>query len=219
MNIDNQIDAVRRAVSSENRAGTPVRVQTLAQSYPSPLADVWEAVTTADRIARWFMPIDGDLVQGGRYQLQGNAGGTVLACDPPDSARAGFDVTWEFGGGVTWLTVRLQALDAESTRLELEHVAPVDAVPEELWAQFGAGATGIGWDDTLLGLSLHLVAPGERPDDPEGWLLSEEGRRFNRLSADRWALAQVADGADPDAAKAASDAVYALYAGEASAPN
>lgn len=214
MNIDNQIEAVRRAVVTEERDGTPMRMQTLAQSYPSPLADVWNAVTTAERIARWFMPVDGDLVQGGRYQLQGHAGGTVLSCEPPAAERAGFEVTWEFGGGVTWLTVRLLALDVESTRLELEHRAPVDTVPEEIWNQFGPGATGLGWDGTLLGLSLHLAAAGERPDDPEAWLLSEEGKRFNRLSADRWALAHVSDGADPAAAKAASDAVYAMYAGE-----
>jgi len=214
MNIESQIEAVRRELITEQREGATMRVQTLAQSYPSPLADVWDAITTAERIARWFMPVDGDLSLGGRYQLQGNAGGTVLACEPPRADRAAFEVTWEFGGGVTWLTVRLQALGADSTQLELQHVAPVDVVPDEIWTQFGPGATGLGWDGTLLGLSLHLAAAGERPDDPEAWLLSAEGKRFNRLSADRWAIAHVSDGADPTAAKAASDAVYSMYAGE-----
>jgi uncharacterized protein YndB with AHSA1/START domain len=215
MDIDSQIDGVDRAVSSTERDGVPVRVQTLAQRYPSPLADVWEAVTTAPRIARWFMPVEGDLVLGGRYQLQGNAGGTVLECEPPAEASARFRVTWEFGGGVTWLTVRLHAEDADSTRLELEHVAPVDAVPEELWNRFGPGATGLGWDGALLGLSLHLTAPEQRPDDPMAWQLGPEGRRFNRLAADRWALAHAADGADPEVAGAAADAVYAVYVGDA----
>ena len=28
-------------------------------------------------------PISGDLRLGGRYQLQGNAGGEILVCEPP----------------------------------------------------------------------------------------------------------------------------------------
>ena len=74
MDIASQIDAVSRAVNDAEQDGVEVRVQTLAQSYPSPLDDVWDAVTSADRIGRWFLPVDGDLVLGGRYQLQGNAG-------------------------------------------------------------------------------------------------------------------------------------------------
>ena len=215
MDIDSQIDAVDRAVTDAEQDGIEVRVQTLAQSYPSPLADVWDAVTTADRIGRWFLPIDGDLTLGGRYQLQGNAGGEVLECEPPDAARARFRVTWEFGGGVTWLTVRLSAVGDDATRLELEHVAPADAVPEELWNRFGPGATGLGWDGGLLGLSLHLTAPDQRPDDPMAWQLGPEGKRFNRLAADKWALAHTAWGADADLARAAADTVYAVYVGEA----
>lgn len=215
MDIDSQIAGVDRAVTSTERDGAPVRVQTLAQRYPSPLADVWDAVTSAERIGRWFLPVQGELVLGGRYQLQGNAGGTVLECEPPGSDRAYFRVTWEFGGGVTWLTVRLHAVDAESTRLELEHAAPVDAVPEELWSRFGPGATGLGWDGALLGLSLHLTAPDQRPEDPMAWQLGPEGRRFNRLAADRWAVAHAADGTDPVLARAAADAVYAVYVGDA----
>lgn len=215
MDIEGQIAAVDRAVTSTEKDGTQLRVQTLAQSYPSPLADVWDAVTSPERIARWFLPVDGDLTLGGRYQLHGNAGGTVLECEPPDAEQAHFRVTWEFGGGVTWLTVRLQATGGEATRLELEHSAPADAVPEELWNRFGPGATGLGWDGALLGLSLHLTAPGQRPEDPMAWQLGPQGRRFNRLAADRWALAHTADGADPGLARAAADAVFAVYVGDA----
>ena len=215
MEIDSQIAGVDRAVAGAERDGSPVRVQALAQSYPSPLADVWDAVTSAERIGRWFLPIEGDLVLGGHYQLQGNAGGTIQACEPPSPEGAQFRVTWEFGGGVSWVTVRLRAEGANATRLELEHVAPLDSVPEEMWNRFGPGATGLGWDGGLLGLNLHLTAPDQRPEDPMAWQLGEEGRRFNRLAADRWAIAHIADGADPDLARAAADAVYAVYVGDA----
>ncbi len=215
MDIDSQVAGVERAVSRTERDGLDVRVQSLAQRYPSPLEDVWDAVTSAERIGRWFLPVDGDLALGGRYQLQGNAGGTVLECEPPAAERAHFRVTWEFGGGVSWLTVRLRAENTDSTRLELEHVAPTDSVPEELWNRFGPGATGLGWDAALLGLNLHLTAPDQRPEDPMAWQLGPEGKRFNRLAADRWALAHAANGTDPQVAQAAAAAVYAVYVGEA----
>jgi uncharacterized protein YndB with AHSA1/START domain len=215
MNIDGQIDGVTRSVTTTESDGTPVRVQSLTQRYPAPLDDVWDAVTSAERIARWFLPVAGDLRLGGRYQFEGNAGGTVMECVPPRTDSAHFRVTWEFGGGVTWVTVRLTALGESSTSFELEHVAPLDAVPEELWNQFGPGATGLGWDAALLGLNLHVIAPGERPDDPLAWQLGPEGRRFNRLAADRWADAQISDGTPPEVARAAAVAVYAVYVGEA----
>ena len=49
---------------------------------------MWDAVTSAERIPRWFLPISGDLRLGGRYQLEGNAGGEVLECAPPARRRA-----------------------------------------------------------------------------------------------------------------------------------
>jgi hypothetical protein len=130
-----------------------------------------------------------------------------------------YRVTWEYGGGVTWLTVRLEAIDTGHTRLELEHVARVADVPDELWLQFGPAGTGIGWDQGLLGLALHLTAPSARPDDPQSWTLSDEGRHFMRRSADAWATEHATDGVDLDAATAAADATYAMYAGEAPAPD
>lgn len=86
---------------------------------------------------------------GGRYQLEGNAGGAILACDEP--TRLG--VTWEYGGNVSWLEVRLSADGDDHTTLVLEHAAHV---PEEFWAEFGPGAVGVGWDLALMGLAAHL---------------------------------------------------------------
>lgn len=219
VDIAAQLDAVERAVRTDDLDGSPARVQTLAQTYPSPLADVWDALTSAERISRWFLPVSGDLQLAGHYQLEGNAGGTVQSCDPPHEGRAHFGITWEFGGaGETWVTVHLEAVDADRTRVELEHIAPVSMVPDEIWQQFGPAGTGIGWDSGLLGLSLHLTDPDARPDDPEAWTLSEEGRAFMRRSADEWAAAQAADGVDLEMARAAADATYAMYTGEGPGP-
>jgi hypothetical protein len=182
---------------------------------------VWEAITTPDRIGRWFLPVSGDLRLGGHYQLEGNAGGEVLACDPPSGDRASFRLSWVFGGGEpTFVTVRLRAEGDDRTRFELEHVAAVDSLPPGVWDQFGPAGTGMGWDSGLLGLSLHLSAPdAPRPDDIEAWTMSDEGKAFLRGSADAWAAAQIADGTDPAAAKAAADQTYGMYTGAVPGPD
>ena len=220
IDVDAQIEAVDRGLRTRDVDGVPSRVQTLAQTYRAAIEDVWDAVTSAERIGRWFLPVSGDLRLGGTYQLEGNASGTVQTCEPPGAqgGTAGLGVTWEFGGGVTWLNVRLTAIDAGHTRLELEHVARVADVPEEMWNQYGPAGTGIGWDQGLLGLALHLTTPGARPEDPEAWSLSDEGRHFMRRSADRWAEAHAADGVDPETARAAADATFGMYTGESPVP-
>jgi uncharacterized protein YndB with AHSA1/START domain len=213
VDVQAQIAAVQRDVQTQGVGEDATRVQRLAQEYRAPLADVWEAITTPNRIRRWFMPVAGELRLGGTYQLEGNAGGEILECEPPRGASAHFRVTWAYGGGAdTWLTVRLSAVEA-GTRLELEHVARVADVPAELWDQYGPSATGIGWDSGLLGLALHLAADGAgvNPEEAAAWMAGEEGREFASGCADAWAAAHVADGADPDAAARAAAATAALY--------
>jgi hypothetical protein len=220
VDVDAQIDAVERAVATKDMDGSPSRVQTLRQTYRSSIEDVWDAITSSERISRWFLPVRGDLRLGGRYELEGNASGSIEACVPPPASgeAAHYRVTWEFGGSVTWLTVSLRALDAERTALQLEHVARVGDVPAEMWEQFGPAGTGIGWDSGLLGLSLHLTDPASRPDDVEAWTMSDEGRHFMRRSADAWAAAHAADGVSADIASAAADTTYRMYIGEAPGP-
>ena len=59
------IDAIRREVRDTTRGGKPARVLVAERSYPSPAADVWDALTNPDRIPRWLLPISGDLRLGG----------------------------------------------------------------------------------------------------------------------------------------------------------
>ena len=94
-------------------------------------ADLWDACTNIDRIPRWFLPITGDLKVGGQYQLEGNASGTILTCDPP---RA-FTATWEYGGDVSWIEVHVTDQGPDEARLRVgahrarrrRHLAPVRA--------------------------------------------------------------------------------------------
>ncbi len=210
-----QLGAVSRGVRSEVIDGEPSSVQTLEQTYAAPIADVWDAVTDPARIARWFMPVTGELGLGGRYQLEGNAGGTVLECRPPEGDSASFRVTWEFGGGVTWLAVRLTA-EGEGTRFAIEHVAREADVPAGMQDMFGPGATGVGWDGGFLGLAQHLQSPDAAmtPEQGEAWAMTEEGHAFYRGAADAWAAASVASGTDAATAKRQADATFGFYTGQ-----
>ncbi|MGK5740987.1 SRPBCC family protein [Micromonospora sp. URMC 103] len=203
-----QINAVRRQVGSRTLEAGEASVITISQTYDAPIEDVWDACTNAERIPRWFLPISGELRLGGRYQLEGNAGGTVESCDPPTS----FAATWEYGGEVSWIEVRLTPEGEDRTRFELDHIAHVD---DDRAAQFGPGAVGIGWDLALLGLASYFGQPGAavRPEDAEAWSASDEGRAYMTLASERWYEASVAAGTDPETARAAADRVTAFYTG------
>ncbi|GAB1694269.1 SRPBCC family protein [Krasilnikovia sp. M28-CT-15] len=203
-----QISAVRRTLGSRVLEAGEARVLTISQVYDTGIDDLWEVVTTAERIGRWFLPVSGDLREGGHYQFEGQAGGTISRCDKPRSYAA----TWEFGGNVSWIEVRLTPETADRTRFELEHVAHVE---DEFADQYGPGAVGVGWDSGLLGLANHLADPGA-PRDSEAiaaWTVSSEGREFMRLSSEAWAEADIAAGADPERARKQAAQTYAAYTG------
>src|SRR5580765_41820 len=84
---------VMRQVRTGSRNGVPTKIAVARRTYATDRDDLWDAVTNAERIPRWFLPITGDLRVGGRYQFEGNAGGAIERCAPPES----FAVTWEMG--------------------------------------------------------------------------------------------------------------------------
>jgi uncharacterized protein YndB with AHSA1/START domain len=202
------IGTVVREVQSREHEGKPARVVVACRDYDTTAEDLWDALTSPERIPRWFLPVTGDLKPGGRYQLQGNASGEITACIPPRKLA----LTWEFGGQVTWVNVTLTAQD-DGVRLELEHIAPVD----EKWGQFGPGAVGIGWDLSLQGLALHVDSGGAPVDPAEfaAWSASNAGKTFIRASSEDWCRADIADGAEPAAARASAARTAAFYCGEA----
>ena len=213
MDVQAQIDAVDRTVEVRS-GGTLEYAQALARTYPSPIDDVWDAVTSAERIERWFLPVTGDLRVGGSYQLVGNAGGEVRSCEPPADGRAEYTITWGMGGEPALVTVTLTGVDDETTRLDLSSVAAASAIPEGFWEKYGPGAMGVGWDQVFLGLGLHLAGDTSiTPDSAMEWQLSEEGFAYVRASATAWGAAHVASGANEDDARAAADTTFGFYTG------
>lgn len=195
---------VTREIRSGSRDGAATKTAIARRTYPTDQADLWDAVTNVERIPRWFLPISGDLREGGRYQLEGNAGGVVERCEEPTS----FAVTWEFGGMLSWLTVVLRP-EGDGTCLELLHEAPLDP---DMWAQFGPSGVGIGWELGLMGLGLHLET-GEPVDPAEGavFTTTPEGVELVKLSAEGWAAAAFEDGDEPGPAQEAADRTVAMY--------
>jgi uncharacterized protein YndB with AHSA1/START domain len=202
------IDALDREVRTLERDGQPARAVVIERSYDTTVDDVWDAITNPERIPRWFLPIEGDLRLGGRYQLEGNAGGEVTACEPPTHLAA----TWEYGGSVSWVEVHVGKEDGGGTRLRLEHVALVEDA--EMWRQFGPGVVGIGWDLTFLGLTQHLRTGEAVAVAPEVLAAGGgPGAEVMTRSSDAWCAADIASGTPEDDARARADRTLAAYLG------
>jgi uncharacterized protein YndB with AHSA1/START domain len=193
------IGKAHREVSEATRASVLIR-----REYAASVEDVWSACTEPDRLRRWFLPVSGDLRVGGRYQLEGNAGGEILACERPKLLR----LTWGMGAGpASEVLLRLTENDADTTELELAHSRVGDP---EFWAKFGPGSVGTGWDLILYGLDSDLA--GVDLSDREAWTRTQEYAEFVRASTRAWAAAHEAAGASRADAQAAAEQTLRFFA-------
>lgn len=204
--VESHLGAMERSVGYLERDGKPASGVTLSREFATSLEDLWDAVTNAERIPRWFAGVSGELALGGRYQIEGNASGTVTACEP----LAYYALTWEFGGDVSWVEVRLADPGSGSVQLSLTHTALLSP----FWDQYGPGAVGVGWEMGFTGLALHVAQPDwQKPDEVE-FATSADGKAFITGSSEGWAQASIAAGTDPEAAHAAARNTTAFYTGE-----
>lgn len=199
-----------RDVKDGEHHGAPARIVIGARTYATGINDLWDALTSAERLKRWFAPITGDLKEGGRYQLEGNAGGRITHCAPPDA----FDLTWEFGGDTSYVSVRLTP-DGDGVRLTLEHAMPKTEASEAHWEKYGPGATGVGWDLSFLGLALYADSAGGDVDQDalNAWMSADAGKAFMRASAAAWGAAHAASGETPETAQSMAHQTAAFYTG------
>ena len=208
--VPRHIGAVTREVISGERDGRPTRIVVAGRSFATDIDDAWDALTSGERIPRWFSPVEGELRLGGRYQIKGNAGGTITECAPPRRLA----LTWEFGGNTSWVHVTLSEEGGGSTWLELEHEAMIDPQSEGFWAQFGPGAVGVGWDLSFLGLAEHVENGWDKPPETDGeWTKTDNYMSFAQASSDAWRDASIAHGTDPAAATEAADRTAHFYKG------
>ncbi|MGJ6968996.1 SRPBCC family protein [Streptosporangium sp. G11] len=177
-----QINAVNREVGSRSAGDGEGIGVLLRRRYDAPIQDVWEALTDPDRMKRWFLPVSGDLRAGGDFQLEGNAGGRILRCEPPGLLKV------TFGAESSLVELRLSPDGEDATIFELEHTVPLEM------AGSGAGAlyVGPGWDGAVMALGLFVT--GEVADDPVAAANSPEGQEFSRRSVHAWIEAIEASG-------------------------
>lgn len=203
-----QAGLVARQLHSGERAGRPTKIAVARRTYRATPEDVWDALTDQQRLPRWFAPVTGDLRVGGRYQVEGNAGGVVERCEAPER----FALTWEMRDDVSWVDVTLAPVDG-GTELTLRHEAHV---APEFWEQYGPGAVGVGWDLALWGLFVHLTTGAAvAQEDGLTWHTTSEGQSFIEHAAAGWAQADTADGRETVSAEAAGQRTYAFYTGTA----
>jgi uncharacterized protein YndB with AHSA1/START domain len=208
IDIVGQINDTHRKVGNRRIPAGEGRTVLLRRRYGAPIEDVWNACTDPDRINRWFLPVTGDLHLGGTYQLKGNAGGEILRCEPPHRLK----VTSVFGESpASEVEVRLFTGGGGETLFELEHAAVVDPT---FWGEYGPGAVGVGWDLTLLCLSMHLA--GESPEDLAAWKETPEATEWIIQSSQAWGAVHAAEGATASQAAAAVEKTTNFYAPEVS---
>ena len=203
------MDAMTRTVRNLERDGKPAKAVIASCVYDTDASDLWDALTNQQRLPRWFAPVNGDLKLGGRFQVVGNASGTITKCERDRRIEA----TWEFGGGVSWINISLHP-ETDGTRLVLEHIAHID--PH--WDQFGPGAVGVGWDLSFMGLARHLAEPeaAVAQEAVEGWFGSAEAKDFVRGASDGWGRAAIDAGEERSKALEAAESTRKAYTGEAS---
>lgn len=209
MNYDNAIGIDIRELTEMNWEGKPARVVSGSRVYATDIKDLWDALTNKERIPNWFSPISGELKLDGRYQLEGNAGGTITRCSEPEA----LDVTWEVGENISWVNVRLETCE-RGAKLTLQHIMLQDDAGEPFWRQYGPGATGVGWDLSFLGLALHIESGGGIDmNENETWMASNAGKSFMRDCALTWGAAHIAAGESEETAKAMAGRTADFYTG------
>jgi uncharacterized protein YndB with AHSA1/START domain len=201
IDILNQLKAIHREVAKRPAGDGEVISVLVRREYDAAVDDVWDAVTDPVRVRRWFMPLSGDLRTGGTFQLEGNAGGEILHCEPPRRLRV------TFGGPESVVELRLTPQGDGQTALELEHTVPI------AMAGSGAGAlwVGPGWDGAFLALDLfvHDVVA----DDPVAAASSPEAVEFSRQSVHAWVAAIESSGtASAEEIAAATEVSLAQFA-------
>ncbi|MDQ0613742.1 uncharacterized protein YndB with AHSA1/START domain [Microbacterium sp. W4I4] len=131
--------------------------------YATDIHDLWQAITTPERLARWMVGYTGDLRLGGTWAVAADDGeeswatGTITECDPPRS----FTSTWHATGEEpTDLVVTLEEVEG-GTRMRLVHTG------------IRSIFYGAGWQTYLERLASHIA--GE--EHPHEW-----DARFAELS-------------------------------------
>lgn len=99
MNYSNQVRKVTRTVQRHDSQRTISLTQTFDVSYEI----LWDAITEADQLEKWFAAVAGNLEFGGDYAINGNASGKITSGE----TLRNFSLTWNFAGKESIVNVHL----------------------------------------------------------------------------------------------------------------
>jgi uncharacterized protein YndB with AHSA1/START domain len=187
---EKSLPLVQRSLRDREIPQGLARAAELRRRYDAPIQDVWNAITTPNRIDRFFLPVSGDLREGGSYAFEGQASGKILVCDAPRLLR----VEWLPPGcrdSADQVEVRLAADGPNATWLELEHASVADVFRFDPDAQTYSPA--LGWEAPLhfLGEYLRGVLP-DRPGVEWHEFDEAEEMRLAKFRAPEWVKAEAA---------------------------
>jgi len=185
------LNGTHREIDYRDTPSGRIRTLLIRRDYDVGIADVWNAITDPERLRRWFLPVTGDLREGGTFQLKDNAGGDIRRCDAPKLLA----VTWAYGDApAADVEVRLHEAGGTTT-LELLH-APVaetidfdgrDIDPVLNDAETGIWGLGAGWEMALIALTSYLK--GEFPADAADAEMNPELLEAANRSGGAWSAA------------------------------
>jgi uncharacterized protein YndB with AHSA1/START domain len=122
----------------------------IRRALTAPVERVWSALTDPKQVSRWYLPLEGDLREGGYYVLVGNAVGEIRRCDPLRELA----LSWVYGEFESKLGLRFGPHQS-GTMLELVHgPIPIDMIANptpELWG------LAVNWEMLLSGLDDFLA--------------------------------------------------------------
>lgn len=126
--------------------------------YATDAADLWEAATTPERLARWFTTVSGDLTAGGTFIIHFDDGDAlhcrVETCEP---GRA-FSWSWPHDHATSLIEVSVTP-NGDGARLRLVHTRLTPASAPEY---------GAGWQAFIRSLDRHLGHP-DAPTSDDWW--------------------------------------------------
>jgi uncharacterized protein YndB with AHSA1/START domain len=148
----------------ELRRGAGGDALVIRRRFDTDPEDAWDAVTRPERLARWFLPVTGDLRPGGRYSLEGNASGEIRRCERPHEIV----LSWEFCGAVSEVVVRLRGEDGGTVLELVQTPVAAELIPNASPQLWGLGS---GWEMGLNALG-HLLAGTLPPGPAKDWIAS-----------------------------------------------
>ena len=208
MDVGRMVGAVSRVVGTREIDGRPARVVVARRRYAGAIDEVWDALTNAERIPRWFLPVSGELAARrtlpvpGQRRRRDHARAIRRGCSPSPG---------RCGGQASWLTVRARAgrrrrpTSSSSTSRTSTTRSGISSGRRRR-RRLGHGADGPG-------RAPHRNAGGRSGARRGVGRVRRTARRSRTACSESWADASIAAGTPADAARAAAGRTTAFYTG------